>query len=65
MQRIMKAQALRSNDQMSHMMSRKTLEINPYNKIIIRIKEKLEGPKDNYNSIINSLHVSDCLFISP
>jgi len=57
MQRIMKAQALRSNDQMSHMMSRKTLEINPYNKIIIRIKEKLEGENNESRTLNDLVHL--------
>jgi molecular chaperone HtpG len=44
MQRIMKAQALRSNDGgMGHMMNKKIMEINPYNNIIKRINDKVNG----------------------
>jgi len=44
MQRIMKAQALRSNDGgMGFMMNKKIMEINPYNNIIKRINEKVSG----------------------
>ena len=57
MQRIMKAQALRSNDQMAHMMNKKTLEINPYNKIIIRIKDKLEGENNESRTLNDLVHL--------
>ena len=40
MERIMKAQALRDNNSQAHMMSRKTMEINPDNKIISSLQEK-------------------------
>lgn len=49
MQRIMKAQALGSRD-MGYMMNKKILEINPYNKMIIRIKEKLESDESGADS---------------
>ncbi len=42
MERIMKAQALRSND-MGFNMSKYTMEINPNNKVIQRIKDKLSN----------------------
>jgi molecular chaperone HtpG len=57
MQRIMKAQALRSNDQMAHMMNKKTLEINPYNKIIVRIKDKLEGENNESRTLNDLVHL--------
>ena len=49
MQRIMKAQALGSRD-MGYMMNKKILEINPYNKMIMRIKEKLENDESGADS---------------
>ena len=58
MQRIMKAQALNSGKDMSYMMSKKTLEINPYNNIIKRIKEHL----DNENSG-EAKHLKDLVFL--
>ena len=58
MQRIMKAQALSSGKDMSYMMSKKTLEINPYNNIIKRIKENL----DNENSG-EAKHLKDLVFL--
>ena len=50
MQRIMKAQALGSRDNGYMMMNKKTLEINPYNKMIMRIKEKLESDESGADS---------------
>jgi len=55
MQRIMKAQALRSND-MGHMMNKKTLEINPYNNIIKKMKERLEQ-QNTGNNIKDLVHL--------
>jgi molecular chaperone HtpG len=55
MQRIMKAQALRSND-MGHMMNKKTLEINPYNNIIKKMKERLEQ-QNTGNTIKDLVHL--------
>ena len=49
MQRIMKAQALGSRDN-GYMMNKKILEINPYNKMIIRIKDKLESDESGADS---------------
>ena len=57
MQRIMKAQALRNNDQMAYMMNKKTLEINPYNKIIVRIKDKLEGENNESRTLNDLVHL--------
>jgi molecular chaperone HtpG len=57
MQRIMKAQALRNNDQMAYMMNKKTLEINPYNKIIIRIKDKLESGNNESKTLNDLVHL--------
>jgi molecular chaperone HtpG len=50
MQRIMKAQALGSRDTGYMMMNKKTLEINPYNKMIMRIKDKLESDESGADS---------------
>ena len=50
MQRIMKAQALGSRDTGYMMMNKKTLEINPYNKMIMRIKDKLESDDSGADS---------------
>jgi molecular chaperone HtpG len=50
MQRIMKAQALSSKDNYMMMMNKKTLEINPYNKMIMRIKERLESDESGADS---------------
>ena len=58
MQRIMKAQALGSGRDMGYMMAKKTLEINPHNNIIKRIKEKL----DTGNSS-DSKHLRDLVFL--
>jgi molecular chaperone HtpG len=49
MQRIMKAQALRSNQDMSYMMGRKSMEINPNNKIIVSLNEKVKESEETQN----------------
>jgi molecular chaperone HtpG len=49
MQRIMKAQALRNNQDMSYMMGRKSMEINPNNKIIINLNEKVKESEETRN----------------
>jgi len=58
MERIMKAQALGSNNSMSYMMSKKTMEINPYNNIIKRIYDKVNlGQEDRMlNDLIHLLY---------
>jgi len=43
MERIMRAQALRDNSQMGYMSSKKTLELNPFNPIIVSLRQKAEA----------------------
>lgn len=58
MQRIMKAQALGSKDiGMSMMMNKKTMELNPYNITIKRIKEKLDSNADESNTLNDLIHL--------
>jgi len=58
MQRIMKAQALGSKDiGMSMMMNKKTMELNPYNITIKRIKEKLDSNTDESNTLNDLVHL--------
>jgi molecular chaperone HtpG len=54
MQRIMKAQALRGPD-MGYMMGKKIMEINPYNNIIKKIKERLDSEDKSESRTLNDL----------
>jgi len=47
MERIMKAQALRDATQSAYMSSRKTMEINPQNSIIVALREKAEADQSD------------------
>jgi molecular chaperone HtpG len=47
MERIMKAQALRDATQSAYMTSRKTMEINPQNSIIVALREKADADQSD------------------
>merc|ERR1740117_1933545 len=47
MERIMKAQALRDATQSAYMTSKKTMEINPQNQIVIALREKAEADQSD------------------
>jgi molecular chaperone HtpG len=55
MQRIMKAQALRNNQDMSYMMGRKSMEINPNNKIMINLNEQVKEKESMNIKLVRDL----------
>ena len=55
MERIMKAQALRDPSTSAHMMSKKTMEINPDNKIIASLREKIASGSDSDKNSVKDI----------
>merc|ERR1712100_647041 len=47
MERIMKAQALRDATQSAYMMSKKTMEVNPTNSIVVALREKADADQSD------------------
>jgi len=55
MERIMKAQALRDSNSSAHMMSKKTLEINPENTIIASLLTKISSGSDSDKNAVKDI----------
>jgi molecular chaperone HtpG len=52
MERIMKAQALHQDNGMNFMMSKKTMEINPQNKIVSALKKRFEEDENSIKDMV-------------
>ena len=55
MERIMKAQALRDSQTSAHMMSKKTMEINPENAIIASLREKISSENSSDKNSVKDI----------
>ena len=55
MERIMKAQALRDSNNSAYMMSKKTMEINPDNRIIASLREKVGSSSDSDKNSVKDI----------